>query len=489
MALIPRRKQPVNQDFLDQAASPGDDRLVKYALFGDYYTGRDQGTQLTDRTKKYLQRQGSVLKWRENFCEPLVDVYAERLQVTGFASNLPAQGDDPPALDEWLDLVWQRNRMDAKQAVVHTAAIYKGDKFVLVDYDYLTGLPRVTCQRPETIKPHYGDEYEDLMEWASKTWTTQTVHPRLNAKGRAVQRLNLYWPDRVEKWFRVTRDSQGGWEPWADLTDEGEEPWPVPWVRSDGSPRGVPIFHFKHKSLGADFGRSELENVIPEQDELNKQIIDLNMVLDNHAAPQRWAVGVPADNTSLKSAIGNVWHAASEDAKFGQLEPFDPRGVLDAIEGTISRMARRSRTPLHLLTGGDMPSGEALRTAEAGLVAKVLACQTPFGNVWEDVMRMCILLAEDEGSAPPGVTITDDLVLETQWDDPLSRNEKEEAETAGLWHDLGVSKHTLLLKAGFDPDEEAERRGQEADVAQENLGVLMDRGGPPFNDPMAREAA
>ena len=125
-----------------------------------------------------------------------------------------------------------------------------------------------------------------------------------------------------------------------------------------------------------------------------------------------------------------------------------------------------------------MPSGEALRSAESGLVAKAQDRQVYFGNAWEDVMRMSLKLAKLNGALPalPADADLSDLVIKTQWKDPLSRNEKEEAETAVIHRELGVSKATLLTRLGYDPEAEADKRAEEDDEARETLERFMDRG-------------
>jgi hypothetical protein len=451
------------QDFLDQAADLGGDRVGRYRTMVAYYEG-DHDTRLTDRTKMYLERHHGI-RFCENFCEPVVDVYAERLCATGFQTQLAEEAEDTPQPDQWMQDVAEANRFDALQSRTYLQAIVKGDAFVLLDRDPLEpAAPRLVFNRPDIIRCEYSDDNPDELAWASKRWNS-------TLQGKAVTRLNVYWPDRVEKWFRLHKGGQqgegrGGWTPWP------QDPV-VPWLDAAGEPLGVPVFHFRHRQLDGWYGRSELRGVIPQVSLLNKQVIDLAMVLDNYGEPSRWATGVVADNADPGHAAGEWFIISNETAKVGQFDIADASQLVAAIENTISRIARRSRTPLHLLTGGDMPSGEALKSAEAGLVAKVENLQVPFGNVWEDALRMAMRLAQADGALgfdPEG------LRIETQWDDPASRNEREQAEAAVLKHELGVSKATLIAELGYDPEEEAERRRVEQEEAAAVMGEMLDRG-------------
>src|SRR3990167_1813538 len=206
MALLRRRPagEPLAQDFLDMAADLGNDRLAGYSLYEDYYDG-NQNAMLSDRARKYLERSG--IGFVENFTEVVVDTYAERLAITGFTledkgkEQTGKEADDQAELALWLDGVLQRNRLDGKQAALHTNAILKGDGFLIVDWDVKRLIPRLTFNRPDMLKACYCDDEPDTLEWVSKLWTSNAVGPQ-NDKGRRVVRLNLYYPDRCEKYFK-----------------------------------------------------------------------------------------------------------------------------------------------------------------------------------------------------------------------------------------------------------------------------------------------
>ena len=456
MALLRRipRRAAAQQDSLDDAARVAPDRLAAYSRAGDYYDG-DQRTRLTDRQRRYLEASG--LAFRENFCEPVVDVLVERLSVSGLS-----------CLDDEVD-EWARDalpRFDALQGLVYHEAVLKGDAYVIVDWDAPAGAPRFVFNPPEMVNCPFVEDHG----WASKVWETDVVGPQ-NERGRRVQRLNVYRPDQVEKWYRLGGGTAGGgWERWYDAAGD---PWPVPWLDRDGRPLGLAVIHFRHRSHGRSYGSSELANVIPQQDELNKLLLDLFELMDYQAAPYRYATGVNADNAVVNPEPGRMATTPNENASFGQLDAANPDGLLRAVEQCLSRIARRSRTPLHLLTGGDMPSGEALRSAEAGLVAKALAAQVPFGDAWEEAVGIAHRLSLARGDGVPG---TGAERWTTAWVNPYSRSDKEDAEVGIMLAELGVSRHTILTRLGYDPEREEAHRATEREALGEGVGRLLDGG-------------
>ncbi|MFH0917034.1 MAG: phage portal protein [bacterium] len=457
------RSAPVDQDHLRAIAAWPNEMTAAYTRAEHYYDG-DQGTQLTDRAKQYLERSG--LAYTENFCETVVDAMSDRLALAGVNC-------EDELLSEWLWNVWDRSHMDAGQATLHTETVKLGDGYLLIDWDGTAGRPRFTYNSPTIVRCDYRDGQKVR---AVKVWDTDEPSP-VNPKGAVVKRMNIYLPGRIEKWFRLSADDPGDWVEWLD---EGETVWPSPWVTADGKPLGIPVVHFTNRRGARQYGVSEIRGTIPQQDRLNKELLDLSAVLDTMGYPQRYASGIDIQ-TMLKTAPGEVWRSANEKTAWGQFESADPAGPLAAIEATLLRIAARSRTPAHMIVlSGGAPSGESLKTAEAGLVAKCKRFGTENGAQYDEAFRLAVRVAATFGTEKPPVDpkALDRIAINPRWTDPETRNEKEHMESLLVMQTLGVSTDTLLsMIPGIDPAAEREKKTLNDQQAGASLVDALLRGG------------
>ena len=430
MALGQEEVSPVTLSIINWIEERIDALRGAYTMSRQYYAG-DHKVELTDRQKKFL---GRNLVFRDNVCEVVVDSVAERLEVTAFKAD---NDEVSSLLWDW----WKANRMDHKQTVTHTETTLLGDGYVLVDWDYLALRPRFHFQEAEMIIPHY-DNAGDMV-WLSKKWTEV---PELGQP--EITRMNIYYPDRIEK----LRSEGRVWRP---VLDEGETEWPVPWVDSNGKPLGLPVVHFRNSTLSDDFGQSEIADVIPLQDLLNKQLVDMTAIADIMGFPQRWMVDMEVSNKSeLEYVPGSLWDLKSDggDAKgtTGQFEAAPMLDILKAIEMLVEHVSMTSRTPRHLFhLTGEYPSGEAMKTAEAGLVSKVKKRQVDFGNSWEDVMQMAVKVNAVFGGGEPG-SLPETSIIDTIWADPETRNETNFLQGLAIKKDkLGVPQEQIWREMGY----------------------------------------
>lgn len=430
-------------------------RLLDYVLANDYYYGRHR---LAFATEKFRNAFGSLLKtFADNLCPTIVDTVADRLVVTGFSSD--AHGDDAQAAD-----IWRANRMDRRAGETHTEALKSGDSYVIVWPD-ANNVPRIYPQAATLCTVEYDTDNPGAILKAAKLWKDNAER----------WRLTLYYPDRLEKYASIPAkgsDFPSGPGMFSPFEVPGE-PWPL------SNPWGVvPVFHFANNAFTGTFGRSELADVIPIQDALNKAVADMLVAMEFVALPQRWITGVEIelDETTgqprqpFVPGADRIWTIGAPDARFGEFAGADLTQFITVQEAFRLEGARVTRTPLHhfMPKASEFPSGEAMKTAEQPLLSKIRDRQIAWGNVWEDVMLLALRMTGHEATG-----------LSCNWLDVTPRNERDLVETLLLKEQIGVSKKQLLREAGYTDEQIAQfeqERETEQDDAAEAMLAAFDRG-------------
>jgi hypothetical protein len=459
---MPDLRTDVKASFLTWLANAEADRESSYRVYREYYDG-DHDTQLTERMRRYLQVKTSQ-DFRSNYCPIVVDALAERLTVTGFE----CEGQDETLWD-W----WTRGRMDATQGVVHLGTVRDGDAYLLVEWDKENGRPifyfEPAFDGGEGIKVIY-DDATNKPKLATKRWRIQT------GEGAGyVRRMNVYYPERVEKFVSSDREFEGAWQPY----QEPGEPWPLPWTRTgtaNGEPLGLPVVHFKNLDQGYNYGQSELKNVIPLQDALNKTIIDLVAAADTTAFRIYWMVG--DDPSGVQVAPGSWVYSTrpssgEDSASLGYFPGEDLSNLIALKDSMAIEIARVSRTPVsYFQVSGQRPAEGTLKQEESGLVGKAQDRQVGFGNSWEDALLLARRLWNTFGT---GAQLDETQIIEASWQDAETRNDQLLLETLKIKSELGVPKEQLWAEMGYNAGdiERMQAMAEEAEAASANLGEQL----------------
>lgn len=437
---------------LKQALADLRGRATSYTKCEHYYAGKHN---LIFATEKFRNAFGFLFRtFADNLMPAVVDAVADKLQVTGFRVE---EGDAGAGDEAWA--VWQRNRMDARAGEVHQEALRAGDAYVIVWPDQ-RGNVTIYPNRAALCTVRYDDEIPGKVIWGAKLWFMQDKKVR----------LNLYFPDRIEKYVTSQTCPNGlpdGESQFVEFKVDGEA-WPL--AHDWGV---VPVFHFANNAAVGRMGRSELADVMPLQDALNKSVLDMMVAMEFAAFRQRWATGIEIDfdaegkpKAPFEPGVERLWTSDSPDTKFGEFEESDLSKYIEVQNGFRTEIARVSGTPLHymMLNSGQLPSGEALRMLEARHLSKVKDRQGTFGNVWEEVIALALRMA-DKG---------DSIRLFTEWADPAPQSEKERMEALVLKQQIGVPETQLLTEAGYGAEQikqmQAEKQAQR-DAAQQQFNA------------------
>jgi hypothetical protein len=422
-------------------------RRDDYALYGDYLAGYHRAMVAA---QAYEQTFRSVIaRTRANICPAIVRAHTDRLRLTGFSPH-PDDGNEATAAAAWG--LYQERRLTKTFNYVFGQAVGLGDAYVRVWPDK-TGRAQFTAFRGDQIVVRYANDEGAItlrdgaaVEYAGAKPGELECAAQLWQEGSQYSLL-LYYSDRLS--YYQTKPNT------TTLPDKAAAFSPV---REVANTYGrVPLFPFPFEGGPGQYGTSILAPVVPLQDLYNKTLVDREVAAEFAAWPQRYAIGLEPDYDAngkaiplpYKVGIDRMLTVANPDAKFGQfdaanLEQYNlkARDLLDAIS-TVSTV------PQHLFNRGMgvPPSGEALKTAEAGLVARVGDTQTDFGAQAADVLAFGLVI---EGR----IARIEDAHIEPDWRDPVSRAQKDEAETMGIYRaQVGLPLAEVLRRMDYTDKE------------------------------------
>jgi hypothetical protein len=417
---------------LDAWAADTRMRAEKVAMFRRYADGDHDATLTTEmREMLRISSTGSMERFNLNHCDRIIQSENNRLKVTGFDT-----GND--AANAWIADLLRLNRFDGLQTDVHEAALRDADTYVMASWD--SEAKRIVW----TQEPAYDGKNGMVVRYtpfgqlavALKIWT----------QGSAT-RVNVYHIDRIEKY--ISRDGGN-----LQRYEEEGQPWPLPWLMK-GQPIGVGVVHFPNRGTSYDdFGRSEIEDVIPPQNAINRTLHSMVATSELTGFPIRYAVGWKPPS----GLTPGMWIKISEGApltsdekiEIGTMDQGEIVPFIQQMETLINEMYRISDTPAPEFMASSASSGESLKQREIGLLGKINRFQVKIGNRWEDLIQLSARIQLAFGGGVPafeGVT--------TKWDSAEIRNDAEVIANAKVLDEMGYQEEALRQMAPvFDWDED-----------------------------------
>lgn len=430
------------EQWLKRLISCHDHDLAELKLMDAYYEGTQPLSYLAPEILRELEdrMRALVINWPRL----VVDALDERLDIEGFRYSNAESAEE----DLWE--LWQANDLDEGSQQVHVDALALKRSYVIVgtnEDDEET--PIIT---PESALDVYAerDPRTRKVTAAIKRWEEP-------GDGTATTKLaTLYLPDR-----RVDfQEEKGEWK------QSGED------VHNLGEVLVVPMAN-KPRLRHMD-GTSELHDVVPISDAACKIASDMMVSAEFHAMPRRYATGMSREDFqdedgrpigALSATAGRLWVVKNDKVKFDQF----PEAQLANFHDTINLLARLVSSltglpPAFLgLATAQPPSADAIRASEARLVKRAERRQRAFGESWERVMRLAMLIRDGKGNVDPRARS-----LETIWRDPATPTYAQKADAvvklkqAGLlpdeaaWEELGYSS-TKIKRLQQMQDEQLSR--------------------------------
>lgn len=388
----------------------------------DYYEGNVQEVWTSNRLRKTMRPifQGSLM----NFLRPVVDVVNDRLEI----NNIVAESVTAKKL---IDKVRKENDMQFEEAEIHRRALIYGEAYAMVWPDE-DGNWLISYHSPKDTIVGYDPANPRKKLYGAHIWYDYI---------KEVHRMELFTKDEVVKYWADTKELSMG----------------VKWIEAsrEENPFGeVPFFHFKTRK---PYGRPEHLDGYRIQDSINKLATTHLVTVDYQGAPQRWALESDSDTSeiddftegetdreqpnSLQASPGEMW-LLKNIKSVGQFDAAKPEIFWNPIRDNVSSLAAITETPLHYFQAtGNVPSGNALRAAEAPMLKKVEERRHSFGATWRELYQF-IIKAELGKSE----------LVEVLWRSVESLDALEQWDIMAKKINVGVSLKQVLREAGYDDD-------------------------------------
>lgn len=439
------------------------DQHRRVTRFQRYYDGEHP---LSFASRNWREHYGGIFQnFSINYTGLVPDAIAERLQVDGFR-----MGDEPEA-DDAANEIWQRNGMDSVSDTGHVESLVNGLGAVLV-------WPDDEDDTQATMTLEHASEVIVALDPNNRRRRLAALKIYRDPWG--MDQYQLWLPDVFARFVKGPDDTVA-----RPLGDPARNPYGV-----------VPVVPLVPQPRSIGYPISEVERIIPLQDAINKLFADVIVISEALALPLRYILGwieetenqEPGESQIVKAAKsaqellkGSLLTIDDPEAKIGQLPGAELSGHVAMLRELVQSVATLSRIPFHyiVMNGGQVPSGEAIQSAEAGLISIVKRRMRQLGIGWEEAMRLAFLIE--------GRRIA--KVLETVWANPGTRSEAVLVDAAVKKGSapINVPQRQLYEDLGYSPQQiarfDALRALDELTTAMTQIQAGVPAAGAPVAQP------
>lgn len=383
-----------------------------------------------------------------------VDTIVQRQRVKSF--SMP--GDD--AASRMLRDMWEANNMESQQVLNHTETRVQGHGFVAVGTNQFdSDHPLITVESARNMIARI-DPRDGHVECALRLYVDQFT------PGFIPEYATLYMPDYT-LWLAKDR---GRWT----VTD-----------RDDHNLGVVPVVQFLNRPRVGDWlGESEMADVIRPTDMAARAVLDLQIAMETHAVPGKWAIGV-TDNqmidpdtgrpvTKIQQYFNSFTTTKNKDAKFGQFAASDLQNFKTVIDMLSEQVSAITGLPMRYFGQNTAnPAAEgAIRADEMRLVKNCEMKNAVDGDAWSRVMAIAYRIRT-------GRQVNANLVR-CDWDDPNTPTYAQKSDAIqkliaagvlsreGAWDELGWSEARKDKEREYFKQQIAETYGQYVKEASED---------------------
>jgi hypothetical protein len=318
-------------------------------LLDSYYHGKHPHTFDSMRFQQAFGRQ--LRNFADNWMRLVINSTANRLTVQGFQVG---SGEDILSADNDAWGIWQANDMDRASMMAHRETMKYGTSFVMVDPTVEPSA--ITVESPLQVVGQRSAANRFVLVNAIKKWVGDDGYLY----------LNYYDPDRVCKFRSASR------APSPVVVNAGERvTQPATWMPLGEveNPLGVvPIIPFENQPDTLIGGVSDLDDLIPLNDALNKVLRDMLVASEYQNFRQRYIIGAenpkdPVTGKPLSQSQAQLVASMSQFMAFpptpkedhpitvGEFGQVDLSPYIESIEMLIHHISMVSMTPAYMLVG------------------------------------------------------------------------------------------------------------------------------------------
>lgn len=382
------------------------------ALF-NYYDGEQPLVYTAKRLQEIFKDLDAY--FAENWCSVVVDSARDRInlreiQVNGNAKN------------QWKE-IWEASEISLESDDVHEATLVAGEGYFIAwkdEQDVMQGYHN----DPRLVHLFYEKSEPRKKRFAAKWWVDEGE--RLS--------MTLYYADHLE--YYRSRNKAKNVQEFTSVEPIAKNPI------ADNPFGEVPVFHYR---LGQRKVKSDLKNVVPIQNGINKLLTDMMVTAEFGAFPQRYVISNAEVMGKLKNSPNEVWDLPAGDGigqqtQAGQFMAADLENYLKGIDNMATAISSITRTPKHyFFSVGSNLSGEAFIAMEAPLNKKAQDRIDRFVPVWKQV-ALFMLRASGAEVRP------DDVVV--NFDKPETVQPFTQAQTRMTNVNAGMPLITVLREEG-----------------------------------------
>jgi hypothetical protein len=359
----------------------------------------------------------------QNQAEPAA-AKADDIQADRAASGSDSQPATPAIRGEELARLARMIRLEVVEPARVLPFLSANDWREVVAYGQCYEVARSSSRRDSASERPHAPWYQRVMRAANPVARFQQ-----NGDREHDVVVDLITPTR---WMRYRNEK---------LVDEGKN-----------SLGRIPLVHVQNTAVPMEYaGASDVEPLIPLQDELNTRLSDRAHRITMQSF--KMYLGKNIENfTSMPVAPGRMWMSDNESAdvvEFGgdascpseDAHISDVREAIDKTSGVTPIAAGAIKGRIGRLT-----SAAALRVTLQALLAKTEKKRTTYGSA---IAQMCELSLAWLDRAGLLATTADERRVELSWPNPIPENELERLQEAEAKARLGVPREVVLRELRY----------------------------------------